>query len=595
MAVLYRLLFTGILATLSSATTCPSAASTVTVTVTASPSSTIGPVVTVKSGSYYGIAQTSYNQDYFLGLPYAQPPVGDLRFRVPQSLNSTWTGIKRATEYSPFCVGYGGDDTNHALSEDCLYLSVTRPSTATPDSKLPVAVWMHGGGLFMGGSNDPRYNLSFIVENSVQMGMPMVGVSIQYRLSAFGFLGGKEVLAEGSTNLGYRDQRLALQWIQENIAAFGGDPAKVTIWGESGGAEAVGAQLLAYNGRDDGLYRAAILESGGPGVYWFPATFPGGFNSTYYQKTYDALVAKTSCTSSNTSSSLSCLRSLPFSELNAALNTSGAGPFTPQIDNDFIATFPSNQLAQGKFSKVPIIIGTNTDEETAFGAGYGVINTTEQFLAVLNSTLIPPNSCTAKIITYLYPDEQAVGIPSLSTYPEIIKPGSLVASTLGLQWRRQAAYFGDIVVIAPRRATSTAWSNYNISAYTYRFDVVVDGVPPYIGATHFQEVAFVFYNIKGQGNYNPNPFADKPATFVNLANQMSRSWVSFIATLDPNNHGIPGTTVWPVYNATSGGGAGMNFVFTVDGTHGGSYAENDTFRAEGIKFINENARDVYGL
>jgi len=101
----------------------------------------------------------------------------------------------------------------------------------------------------MGGTNDPRYNLSFNVQNSVEMDKPMIGISIQYRLSAWGFLGGKEALEGGAANLGFRDQRLALHWIQENIAAFGGDPSKVTIWGESAGGQSVGAQLLAYNGK----------------------------------------------------------------------------------------------------------------------------------------------------------------------------------------------------------------------------------------------------------------------------------------------------------------------------------------------------------
>jgi carboxylesterase type B len=101
----------------------------------------------------------------------------------------------------------------------------------------------------MGGSNDPRYNLSYIVSNSVSMKKPMLAISIQYRLSAFGFLGGKEALEGGATNLGFRDQRLALHWVRENIGFFGGDAGKVTIWGESAGAQSVGAQLLAYNGK----------------------------------------------------------------------------------------------------------------------------------------------------------------------------------------------------------------------------------------------------------------------------------------------------------------------------------------------------------
>jgi Carboxylesterase family len=207
------------------------------------------PVVTVKNGTYIGIHDSVFNQDFFLGIPFAQPPIGDFRFRVPQSLDSSWS-IRSATEWPPFCVGYGRDNTGHDMSEDCLYLNIFRPCNNTSNASLPIAVWIHGGGLFMGGTNDRRYNLSFIIQNSVNMGKPMIGISIQYRLSGWGFLGGKEALEGGATNLGFRDQRLALHWIQENIDVFGGDPSKVTIWGESAGAQSVGAQFLAYNGKD---------------------------------------------------------------------------------------------------------------------------------------------------------------------------------------------------------------------------------------------------------------------------------------------------------------------------------------------------------
>jgi carboxylesterase type B len=196
-----------------------------------------------------------------------------LRFRAPQSLNSTWTSTIEATAYPKYCYGYGEDEVGHFFSEDCLYLNVFRPSVTENDNStngsiisnttfsknydpifenttlLPVAVWIHGGGLFMGGTADQRYNMSFIIQKSINLNKSMMAVSIQYRLSAWGFLGGAEALEGGATNLGYRDQRLALHWVQENIAAFGGDPGKVTLWGESSGAESIGAQLLAYNGQ----------------------------------------------------------------------------------------------------------------------------------------------------------------------------------------------------------------------------------------------------------------------------------------------------------------------------------------------------------
>ena len=159
---------------------------------------------------------------------FAQPPVGELRFRNPQSINSTYNSTLEATSYAPECVGYGGDQIGYPVSEDCLYLNVIRPSGYENES-LPVGVWIHGGGLYEGGTRDERYNLSFIVDNSVQIGKPIIGVSIAYRLSTWGFLASQEVTGSGNTNMGLRDQRLALHWLQDNIGAFGGDCEKVTM------------------------------------------------------------------------------------------------------------------------------------------------------------------------------------------------------------------------------------------------------------------------------------------------------------------------------------------------------------------------------
>jgi carboxylesterase type B len=134
------------------------------------------------------------------------------------------------------------------VSEDCLYLNIVRPAGLTNTAGLPVAVWIHGGNYIGGGSSYKRYNMSFIVDESTRMGTPVIGVSINYRLSAFGFLSGGEASAAGISNNGIRDQRLALEWLQENIAAFGGSPEKVTIFGESAGAGSCTLHVLAYNG-----------------------------------------------------------------------------------------------------------------------------------------------------------------------------------------------------------------------------------------------------------------------------------------------------------------------------------------------------------
>ncbi|KAL3455984.1 Alpha/Beta hydrolase protein [Aspergillus heterothallicus] len=157
--------------------------------------------VTVKNGTLIGAYSSEYNQDFVLGIPYAQPPVGNLRYRHPQALNESWTAK---------LAGFP-----HEENEDCLTLNVVRPSGLNKFNKLPVLVWIHGGGLQEGGSADQRYNMTFLVQESVQIGTPVIGVSFNYRLSGFGFLPGRAINESGIANLGLYDQRKALSWIQE--------------------------------------------------------------------------------------------------------------------------------------------------------------------------------------------------------------------------------------------------------------------------------------------------------------------------------------------------------------------------------------------
>lgn len=193
---------------------------------------TTAPKVTLKNGSYYGIQLPNYEQDIFLGIPFAQPPIDSLRFRQPQPLNTTWDDVRNATVYQPQCFGYGAKQWVFEIpfSEDCLSVNIIRPAGISTDAALPVGVFINPGGYLEGGNSDPRYNMSFIVQQSQKMGTPFIAVSPNYRLSVWGFLYSQEVVDAGTTNLGMLDQRLALHWIQENIAAFGGDPRKVTIW-----------------------------------------------------------------------------------------------------------------------------------------------------------------------------------------------------------------------------------------------------------------------------------------------------------------------------------------------------------------------------
>ena len=441
------------------------------------------PTASTCNGTYSGSYLPEYDQDVFLGVPYAQPPLNSLRFSPAQSLNSSFTDVKPATQYAPECVGYGSDDINYSESEDCLYLNVIRPhvdSTANASEPLPVAVWIHGGGYSEGGTQDRRYNLSFIVDNSVSNGLPVIGVSIGYRLSAWGLLYSNQVAGEGSANLALRDQRLALQWLQENIASFGGDPSKVTIWGESAGASSVGFHLLAYGGRDDNLFRAAVMESGNPVPY-------ESLNGTdFYQPLYDNITANVPAAPAYASAhnlsgnascnhaidTLDCLRAASFDDLNTAFNTSSGTKWFPVIDGDFIQEYPSRQLAAGNFVKVPIIDGANSDEGASF-APTG-INNTDIFVDLLTSGqnfgaqpgITIPDTLVNELVA-AYPDDPCNEIPGWADAGcQVFGP------PFGAEYRRAAAYQGDVVFIAARRQTCEYYVDAGVDAYCYRFNAI---------------------------------------------------------------------------------------------------------------------------
>lgn len=187
----------------------------------------------------------------FLGIPYAVPPTGDLRWRPPQAVHS-WTGVRDARHYSDACV----QPNDAHSSEDCLYLNVWTPAVSAQE-RLPVMVWIHGGGFVVGSGSDPKIEGSHLAHKGV------VVVTINYRLGVFGFLGHPDLTRESphhaSGNYGLMDQLLALRWVQRNISAFGGDPKRVTVFGESAGATSIGYLLVSPLAK--GLFQQAILDS----------------------------------------------------------------------------------------------------------------------------------------------------------------------------------------------------------------------------------------------------------------------------------------------------------------------------------------------
>ncbi|KAF4872667.1 Lipase 1 [Colletotrichum siamense] len=507
--------------------------------------------VSTTNGTVVGVDDAVNGVQRFLGIPFAEPPVGDLRLRQAVSLRKSFSNLQ-ADKFGPSC--YSARDQGNS-SEDCLTLNIWRPTNATSSSsQLPVLVWLYGGGLTNGYTADPRFEGTSIARISQDIGKPIILVSVNYRLGPFGFLNGKEMAELGLLNIGMLDQRRALSWIQENIAAFGGDPKKVTLAGESAGAVSIYSHMMAYGGRNDGLFRGAILQSGGA----FPLTPP---NTTAFQSTFDSLVNGTNCSSvvnGNASDKLDCIRKLPVEEFRAKVGSSTG----QSVDGDFTRTSIQKALPAGQYIKIPTVVGTNTDEGTT-SAPTG-INTTEQlFDPVAQGYFRPkllPNETVSRLIS-LYPTNPQLGCPYNTGNTQF---------TSGLLDKMACSIFGDIVQIGPARMIAQTLARDGVPVYRYRFNHLQSNTSSMTkGIGTGVEQQYVFSNL----------IPDQPWD-QSMAYQMSASWISFAHDLDPNT-GVSGTglPLWPQY-----GKEGNSIVFNGYG----SWIEADTYREPGVQFIIDN-------
>ncbi|KAH7123231.1 Alpha/Beta hydrolase protein [Dactylonectria estremocensis] len=521
------------------------------------------PVAITRNGTFRGLHLPKFSQDQFLGVPFAQQPVGDLRLRHPVSLNQSWHGVRNATRKSHSCPGYAGFDKDLDLGEDCLTLDIVRPAGVRADDGLPVYVWIYGGGFTAGGSADSRYNTSYLVNASVAIDKPIIAVSLNYRVGGWGFLSSKQMREDGALNIGLFDQRLALKWIQENIRGFGGNPRKVTIAGESAGAFSVGYHLVGFGGDNEDLFRAAILQSGsalGPGTN---------------QAIYNNVTETVGC--SKHKDPLQCLRKVNYKTLFKALE-----PFvvTPVIDGVFLKQLPSESFKEGKVANVAVLLGSNTDEGTAaFFGPRGTLNTNRDVSQLLSNMGSGLDQKTVRKLMGLYPDDPARGCP--------FNTGTERFEQHGWQYKRGAAIVGDQVIHAGRRATAQYFSSparhHRKPVYTYRFDqspwdnteeLVATEAPVY--STHYAEICFVF-NIEPSASRNNSNWIGPDPEYYQLSKLMSRSFISFVYGLDPNHHGIRGVPKWPEY------GRGENYVFKVKGLK----VEKDNWRKLQLEYWNQ--------
>jgi len=319
----------------------------------------------------------------FRGIPYAAPPVGQLRWRPPHA-PPAHAGTLDATKFSPACEQ---SLTSDPVSEDCLTLNIFAPREATSASKLPVMVWIHGGGFISGSGRD--FGASALVERG-----EMVVVTINYRLGYLGFLAHPALSRHDphhvSGNYGILDQQAALAWVRRNIAGFGGDPAKITIFGESAGGQSVIDQLVSPTA---GKLSGAIAQSGA-----YMTTLPLLSDA---EKSGQATAKSLGCPSQTRA----CLLALPAEKIAAALNPlTSLGAVSPVVDGRILPLQPATAFAQGKFQKIPVINGSNHDEYRLFtglarGLEHAPALTAKQYYADVKGLFGP----FAHKVAYEYP------------------------------------------------------------------------------------------------------------------------------------------------------------------------------------------------
>lgn len=455
-------------------------------------SSVMAQPVAIQSGMITGARQGSIR--VFKGIPYAAPPIGGLRWRAPEPA-PVWSGVRKADAFSPICpqVGaYPDDSPAEPMSEDCLTLNLWTPATSA-QQRLPVMVWIYGGGLQNGSGSTPLYAGDRLATHGV------VVVTFNYRLGALGFLAHPQLNREsghgGSGNYGLLDQIAALKWVQRNIAAFGGDPNQVTIFGQSSGAMSVSALIASPLAK--GLFRRAIAESGG---IFEPVALDPLFTPAGAADAGQSFARKAGATN------LADLRRLSVANILRV-------PFHPQfnIDGHVLTRSPYDAYAAGTQNKVDVLLGTNAEEGQYF------LDKTNVTVANLREVL------GAHFPSWLV---RLVGVSSATNNAEARAAAVAFEGDMRFRW--------DMWVWARHAASADQGK-----AYLYQFS----RRPPFrpgnrnfgLGAAHGAEMPYVF------GHLDPETAA-WTSRDRGLATAVATYWTNFAKTGNPNGPNLP---QWP--------------------------------------------------
>lgn len=474
-------------------------------------------VVHTDKGKIQGFVDRSANATKFLGVPFALPPVGELRWKAPQSMTA-WQGIRETTSFANQCMqNFIYDDMrfrSSGVSEDCLYLNVWTPTDFDNNKSYPVLVYFYGGGFNAGDGSEARYDGTAMAQEDI------VVVTTNYRLGIFGLFAHPELASEsdyqGSGNYTFLDQNAALQWVVSNIQHFGGDPKRITIGGESAGAMSVSALMASPLSKD--VIAAAIGQSGsivGPPL---TAVSLDKAHEHGIQVAEQILVEHKR---QNNQSILQALRAIPADNLLKTVTDNKLGRFNATVDGLFFPQSPEQLYASGHFSQVPLLAGVNS-QEGAFGWILGKSEpTVENYLLALKK-LYPQNFET---VLNLYPAENST---------QVMDSAQALASDRFISY----ATWNWIDQVSQHSASPTFYYVYDHIRPPRKKSEGGKGTHNNLGAVHSAEIEYVF------GNLDVNPLYQWTNEDYAVSNTMKGYFAQFIKHHNPNRQDL---VKWPTF------------------------------------------------